>query len=72
MKYVKINRVKPLYLILSKVNGYFRETNKNKYLTLIPTNESKEKIKNYEQLWIKIRHLIRSITKIWGDYEKKI
>ena len=72
MKYVKINRVKPLYLILSKVNGYFRETNKNKYLTLIPTNESKEIIKNYEQLWIKIRHLIRSITKIWGDYEKKI
>ena len=72
MKYVKINRVKPLYLILSKVNGYFREINKNKYLTLIPTNESKEIIKNYEELWIKIRHLIRSITKIWGDYEKKI
>ena len=26
-------------------------------------NESKEKIKKYEELWIKIRDLIRSITK---------
>ena len=41
-KYVKVNSVNPLYLILSKVNGYFEEINKNKYLTLVPTNESKE------------------------------
>ena len=26
------------------VNGYFEEINGNKYLTLVPTNESKEKI----------------------------
>ena len=32
-------------------------------LTLVPTNESKEKIKKYKELWIKIRGLIRSITK---------
>ena len=41
-KSVKVNSVNPLYLILSKVNGYFEEINKNKYLTLVPTNESKE------------------------------
>ena len=35
----------------------------NKHLTLVPTNESKEKIRKYEELWIKIRDLIRSITK---------
>ena len=29
---------------------------------LFPTNESKEKIKKREELWIKIRDLIRSIT----------
>ena len=40
-KYVKINRVNPSYLIFNKVNGYFEEINKNKYLTLVPTNESK-------------------------------
>ena len=41
-KYVKINRVNPLYLISSNVNGCFEEINKNKYLTLIPTYESKD------------------------------
>ena len=41
-KYVKINSVNSLYLIFSKVNGYFQEVNKNKYLTLVPTNESKK------------------------------
>ena len=29
LKYVKINSVNPLYLIFSKVNGYFEEINKN-------------------------------------------
>ena len=40
--YVKINSVNPLNLISSKVNGYFEEINRNKCLTLVPTNESKE------------------------------
>ena len=43
-RYVKINSVNPLYLIINKVNRYFEEINKSKYLTLVPTNESKEKI----------------------------
>ena len=54
-KYVKINSVTPLYLIFNKVNGYFEKINKSKYLTLVPTNESKEIIKKYEELWSKIR-----------------
>ena len=41
-KYIKINSLIPLYLIFSKVNGYFDEINKSKYLTLVPTNESKK------------------------------
>ena len=43
LKYLKINRVNTLYLIFSKVNGYFEENNGNEYLTLVPTSESKEK-----------------------------
>ena len=43
-KYVKINSVNPLYLSFNKVNGYFKEINENKYLTLVSTNGSKEKI----------------------------
>ena len=52
------------------MNGYFEETNGNKYLTLVPTNESKEKIKKYDDLWSKIRDLIRLITKNSDDYDE--
>ena len=45
------------------MNGCFEEINKNKYLTLVPTNESEEIIKKHEELWNKIRDLIRSIIK---------
>ena len=49
-KYVKINSVNLLYPSFSEVNGYFEEINKSKYLTLVPTNNGKEKIKKYEEL----------------------
>ena len=35
---------------------------KNNYLTPVPTNETKE-IKKYEELWNRIRDLMRSLTK---------
>ena len=70
-KYIKINSVNPLYLIFDKLNGYFEEINVNKYLRLVPTNEGKEKIKRSEELWNKIRELIRSITKNSDDYDEK-
>ena len=54
------------------MNGYFEEINRNKYLTLVPSNENKEKIKKYGELWIKIRDLISSITKNSDDYNKNI
>ena len=66
-KYIKNYSENPLHLIFNKVNGYFEEINGNKYLTPVPTNESKEKIKKYEELWIKIRDLISSITKNSDD-----
>ena len=53
------------------MNGYFEEINKNKYLTLVPTNESREKMKTYEELWSKIQDVIRLITKNSDDYDKK-
>ena len=64
-KYLYCN---PLYLIFRYANGYSEEINGNKYLMLVPTNESKEKIKKYEELWSKIRDLIRSVTKNSDDY----
>ena len=53
------------------MNGHFVEINGNKYLTLVPTNESKEKFKRYEELWSKIRDLIRLMTKHSDDYDEK-
>ena len=70
-KYIKIYNVNPLYLMFSNMNGYFEGINKSKYLTLAPTNESKEKIKKYEELWSKIRDLSRSVTNNSGDYDEK-
>ena len=63
LKYVKI--------IFGKVYGYFEEISRNKSLTLVSTNESTEIIKRYEELWSKIKDLIRSITKNSDDCDEK-
>ena len=60
-----------MYLIFDKVNGYYKEINGNKYLTLVPTNESKEKMKKYGKKWNKIRDLVKSVTKKANDYDEK-
>ena len=38
---------------------------------LVPTTESKEKTKKYEELRSKIRDLVRSVTKNLNDYDEK-
>ena len=49
-KYLKINDVNSLYLIFSKVNGYFEEIE----IMLVPNDESKEKItKNMKDCGLK-------------------
>ena len=47
------------------MNGCFGEIKGNKYLTLVPATERKEK--KYEELWNKIRDLIRSVTENSDD-----
>ena len=49
--------------MFNKINGYFEESNGNKYLTLVPASENKEKKNFFGKLWIKIRYLIRAVTK---------
>ena len=68
-KYIKINNVNLSYLIFSKVSWYFEEINKSKYLTLVPTNKSKEK--KYKELWSKVKVIVIWITKKSDDYDKK-
>ena len=71
LKHLKISSVDPLCHIFSKVNEYFEEIDKNKYLALVPAIDSKEKNKKHEELWSKIRNLIRSVTKNSDDYDQK-
>ena len=52
-KYVKIYCVNPFYLIFRNLSGYFEEINKSKYLTLVPTNESKKIKKNMKNRGVK-------------------
>ena len=66
-----IYSVNPFYLIFCDVKGYFEDINENKYLMIVPINENKEKIKKDEELKIKIRDLIRSITNSLDDYDEK-
>ena len=60
------NSVKSLCLTINKINGYNEDSHGNKYLTLVPTNESKDTIKKYENLWSKIRDLHNS-----DNYDEK-
>ena len=59
------NSVKPLYLIINKVNGYIDEHIGNTYLTIVHTDESKDTLKK----WKKIKDLIRSINNNSDDYD---
>ena len=52
-------------LIISKVNGYIEENNRNKYL------RPEKTLKNYEELWNKIKNFVRSITNNSDDYDEK-
>ena len=51
LKYVKINSVNNLLLIFSKVKEYVEEISKSKHLTLVPTNDRKEKKKLKMKNW---------------------
>ena len=71
LRYVKVNNVKPLYLIINKINGHFEGSNGSKYLTLVPTDQSKDTLKTYEEQWTKIRDLISSKTNDSDNYDEK-
>ena len=53
LSYMKINSVNHLYFIIDKINGNIDESNRNKYLTLVPNDRSKDILKTYEEVWNK-------------------
>ena len=43
-----MNSAKSLYFIINEINGYVKESNRNKYLTLVPPDKSKDTLKKYK------------------------
>ena len=68
-EYVKIDSVNPSYLIINEVDGYFKDINGNKYLTLVSTDKNK-KVTKYTELWDGIKNSIEKINNKSGEYEK--
>ena len=65
-----IYSVNPLYLQVNHANGYIEEKNKNKYSIFNSTDESKELLKKYSDVWSEIKNKIDAINSCECDYEK--
>ena len=65
-----IHSVNPLYLIIAHANGYIEEKGVNKYLIFDSTNENKEFLKKYVDVWKGIMDKIKEISSDKCDYEK--
>ena len=57
-----IYSVNPLYLIIGKVDGHIEEKNESKYLVFDSTDENKEVLKKYTELWNGIKNEIETIN----------
>ena len=64
---MNINSVNPLYLNITHSNGYIEEKGVNKYLIFDSTDENKEVLKKYDDLF---RDKFKEINSNDCDYEK--
>ena len=56
---------------LKNAHGYIEKWNGHKYLTLVPTDESENKLKKYEEICSKIKVRIWSTDNNSDDYYEK-
>ena len=59
-----------MYLRVDHVNGYIEEKEVNKYLVFYSTDENKELLKKYNDVFNGIRDEIKKISNLQIDYEK--
>ena len=57
-----IYSVNPLYLLVNHANKYIEEKNGNKYLPFDSTDENKEVLKKYTDVWDGIKKEIKTIN----------
>ena len=68
--YENIYGVNPLHLIIAHASRYIEEKGVNKYLVFDSTNENKELLKKYNDVFNGIRNKIKKINSDECDYEK--
>ena len=59
-----------MYLFLNHTNRCIEEKNENKYLIFDSTDENKELLKKYSDVWNRIKNKIEAISSGKCDYEK--
>ena len=60
----------PLYLRVDHASGYIEEKGVNKYLIFDSTDENKELLKKYNDVWNGIKDKIKEVSSGECDYEK--
>ena len=69
--YENIYSVSLLYLIIGKVNGCIEEKNESKYLVFDSTDENKEVLEKYTEVWDGIKNEVETINGgKKGEYDK--
>ena len=68
--YESIYSVNPLYLIIDHASGYIEEKGVNKYLVFDSTDENKELLKKYNDVWNGIMGKIKEVRNDEFDYKK--
>ena len=65
-----IYSVNPLYLLVNHANGYIEEKGVNKYLIFDSTDENKELLKKYNDVFNGIRDKIKEVSSDECDYRR--
>ena len=60
----------PLYLLIDHASGYIEEKGVNKYLVFDSTDENKELLKKYNDVWNGIKNKIKEVSDKECDHEK--
>ena len=65
-----VNSVNPLYLRIDNASGYIKEENEDNFLVFNVTDENKELLKRYDDVFNGIVDKIKKIDDDWLEYSK--
>ena len=60
----------PLYLLIDHASGYIEEKGVNRHFVFDSTDENKELLKKYNDVWNGIKNKIKDVSSSDCDYEK--